>query len=283
MTLQDYHTHNELCHHAVGTIEDYVRKAIELKLDSIGICDHFPYEFLQRIERIPYREYAITLEEIEDYLSTTENLKEKYMDQINIRIAFEIDFFENQEKALNEHLNKIKHRLDYILGSIHTLDFQDDRGSWGFDDRRFLDDYEFYGPDKVYLQYYLTEQKMLLSQEFDLDIIGHFDLPKKFNHKPSNREKVFNEVMKTLSLIKKRDLVMEINTGGLRKDAKEQYPSIEIIKEMYNLDIPILLGSDAHDPKEIAYEFKKIIKDLKAIGYNQLASFNKRDRSFIEI
>ncbi|MFX0106314.1 MAG: histidinol phosphate phosphatase, partial [Candidatus Hodarchaeota archaeon] len=78
-------------------------------------------------------------------------------------------------------------------------------------------------------------------------------------------------------------LVMEINTGGLRKDCKEQYPSEIIINEMYSLDIPILLGSDAHNPDVIAWKFEKIIKMLKRIGYNQLAHFNKRKLTFIEI
>ena len=71
MKLEDYHTHSELCHHADGTIEEYVNKAIKLKLYTIGICDHFPYEFLENIERIPYTEYAITIDEIEKILIQT--------------------------------------------------------------------------------------------------------------------------------------------------------------------------------------------------------------------
>ena len=86
-----------------------------------------------------------------------------------------------------------------------------------------------------------------------------------------------------LELIKKRNLVMEINTGGLRKDCKEQYPSEIIINEMYSLDIPILLGSDAHSPEVIAWKFEKMIKMLKRIGYNHLAHFNKREMTSIEI
>ena len=283
MKLEDYHTHNECCHHANGTIEDYVKKGIELGLTTIGISDHFPYDFVKKIDRVPFGEYAIRLEEIEDYLITVEMLRDKYKDNINIRVSFEVDYFENQEKALNFHLDKIKQRLDYILGSIHILDFKDGRGSWGFDDGRFLNDYEYYGPDKVYSQYYKTEQKMVSSKEFDFDILCHFDLPKKFGHFPEYEEEIFNEAMKTLELIKKRGLVMEINTGGLRKDVKAQYPSDKIIKEIYQLDIPVLLGSDSHDPGEVAWEFRPTILKLKEMGYNQLAHFEKRNLTFIEI
>lgn len=283
MKLEDYHTHSELCHHAVGTIEDYIKKALDLNLNTIGICDHFPYEFLNNIERIPYEEYAMSIDEIEYYLTTGKILREKFKNQINIRVGFEIDFFENQEVALNNHLNKIKSRLDYILGSVHILDFQDEKGAWGFDDSRFKKDYKYYGTDKVYTQYFKTLRKMLNSEQFDLDIVAHFDLPKKFNDFPNDKELIFNETMKTLELIKKKGMVMEINTGGLRKDVKEQYPSEEIINQMLDLDIQILLGSDAHNPNEIAWDFNSIIKLLKKVGYTQLVHFEKRNKTLLEI
>jgi len=283
MKLEDWHTHSALCHHAVGSIEDYIRKAIELELTTIGLCDHFPFEFLKNIERIPYEDYAITLDEIKDYLSMAEYLKDKYKKEINVRIAFEVDFVENQESTLNIHICKYKHHLDYILGSIHLLNFHDGRGAWAFDDSRFKNDYNYYGSDKVYMEYYKTVQKMLNSNDFDFDIIAHFDLPKKFNDIPNNKEIVNNEVMKTLDIIKKSNVVMEINSSGLRKDVKEQYPRKEIIQEMYNLDIPILLGSDAHDPIYIAWEFENIIKMVKKIGYNHLIHFEKRHKTYLEI
>lgn len=283
MEFEDWHTHNKLCHHAVGSIEDYIKKAIQLRLRTIGISDHFPYDYLKNIDRIPYQEYAISLPEIDNYLTTTENLKDKYETDIIVRIGFEIDYFKNQEPLLNNHLNQVKKRLDYILASIHILNFFDGRGAWGFDDSRFRTDYEHYGVDKVYMFYYKSLQKLNTSSEFDFDIIAHFDLPKKFNDIPKDREQIYNEVMKTLELIKKRDAVVEINTGGLRKECKELYPSNQIIKDMYSLDVPILLGSDAHKPNDVAWKFKKSIKMLKKIGYNQLAHFKGRKREFIEI
>ncbi len=283
MKLEDWHTHSELCRHATGTIEDYVKKAIELNLATIGTCDHFPYEFLKNIDRIPYGEYAITIDEIQDYLATAESLRQKYKDKINIRIGFEVDFFENQESALNNHLNKVKSRLDYILGSVHILDFQDGKGAWGFDDSRFKEDYEYYGADKVYTQYFKTLRNMLNSEQFDFDIVGHFDLPKKFNDFPNDKELLLNEAMKTLELIKHKGVVIEINTGGLRKDVKEQYPSDEILSHMVDLDIQILLGSDAHKPNQVAWEFNSIIKMLKNIGYTQLTHLERRKKTFIEI
>ena len=283
MKLEDWHTHSERCHHAEGSLEDYVQYAMKKNVKTLGFSDHFPYEFVKGIDRIPYQEYAMSLEEIEEYLSSAEALREKYFEQLDIKVAFEIDFFEHQENALNKELHPYKGRLDYILGSVHILDFEDERGSWGFDDGRFIKDYEHYGADQVYLNYYKTLQKMISSPEFDADIISHFDLPKKFGHFPTKKKEVFQEAIKTLELAKEKDYVVEINTSGLRKEVGEQYPSFKLVEEMFDLDIPILLGSDAHDPKEVAWEFESVLHKVKEIGYNQLAHFDKRKRSFIEL
>lgn len=279
--LEDWHTHNYLCRHAEGTLEDYVKKAIKFGLKTIGFSDHFPYEFLKNLERVPYQDYSMKLNEVEGYILTAENLRKKYENQIEIKIGFEIDYLMDQEDVLNKHLNKVVHRLDYIYGSVHILNAK--KGLYCFDDNRFLEEYNHLGVDNVYTKYYKTQQKMLSSNKFKFDIVSHFDLPKKFNKLPQNKELFFNEAIKSLELVKKRDLVVEINTSGLRKEVKEQYPSEKIIKEMHQLDIPILLGSDAHDPKEIAWKFKRIIKKLKRIGYNQLAHFNKRKRHYIDL
>lgn len=39
------HTHTYRCHHAKGTDEEYVIKAIENGYDLIGFSDHAPYLF----------------------------------------------------------------------------------------------------------------------------------------------------------------------------------------------------------------------------------------------
>ncbi len=286
MRYEDWHTHNSLCKHAIGSIEDYVRKAIELDLDVIGISDHFPYEYLvskiPSLNQIPYERYAMTLNDVDGYISKLEQLREKYQSQIKLRFAFEIDYFKKQDQVLNQYLKSYIGKLDYIYGSVHVLFGK--AGIFAFDDGRFLNKYEEYGVnDEVYLEFYTTLQDMIKSPNFDFDIVTHFDLPKKFDKRVENKKLIMEKVIETLELIKMRNLTVEINTSGLRKEVKEQYPSEEIIREMYDLDLPILLGSDAHQPKEIAYKFKETTNLLKNIGYNQLAHFKKRKRSYIDI
>ncbi|MFX1276207.1 MAG: histidinol-phosphatase HisJ [Promethearchaeota archaeon] len=281
MKLQDWHTHSALCRHATGTLEDYVKSGIQRGLETIAFNDHFPYEFYSGIENVPYQEYSMSLDEIDYYLSTARELKKKYEKRINIKIGFEIEFIDDQVNSLNLHLNKVKSEIDFIFGSVHVLNSR--KGLWPMDDSRFVEVFEEIGIDEVYQLFYQHLRKMIQSKAFDFDIVSHFDLPKKFNKIPNDKEQFWEEVAKTLELIKHRNLTMEINTSGFRKDVKEQYPSTDIIKMMYKLEIPILLGSDAHAPEEVGWEFNKMILIIKDIGYNQLAHYSKRKRTFIEI
>ena len=223
----------------------------------------------------------MTLDEIEYYINTAKSLRKKYDEIIDIKIGFEIEFIKDQVNQLNIHLNKVKPELDFIFGSVHVL--HSEKGLWPMDDSRFVEIFEEIGVDVVYTTFYNHLREMIQSKQFDFDIVSHFDLPKKFNKNPKNKEQFWEEVDKTLELIKKHNLVMEINTSGFRKDVKEQYPSTEIIKKMKELDIPILLGSDAHDPREVGWEFKKMVRILKEIGYDQLACYSKRKRTYIEL
>jgi histidinol-phosphatase (PHP family) len=285
MQFEDWHTHNSLCKHAIGTIEDYVKRAIELDLNVIGVSDHFPYEYLSSeipsLEDIPYEGYAMPTNNLESYILQLDDLKEKYLNQIHIRTAFEIDFFKHQDHMLNKHLKGYLNKLDYILGSVHVLFGK--AGVFAFDDGRFLNKYKEYdGNDEIYIEYYDSLQVMIKSPTFELDIVTHFDLPKKFDKRIEDKDMIMGKVIETLELVKKHDLTVEINTSGLRKEVKEQYPSIEIIKIIFDLDIPILLGSDAHKPEEVAYEFKSVTKMLKNVGFNQFAHFEKRQRSYVD-
>ena len=285
MLYEDWHTHNALCRHAIGSVEDYVKKAIEYGLNLIGSSDHFPYEYLRSeipsLEDIPYEEYAMPLYDLDSYILQLENLREKYVDQIHVRFAFEIDYFKHQDYALNKYLKKFIDKLDYILGSVHVLFGK--AGTFAFDDGRFLNKYREYSVnDEIYIEYYDSLQNMIKSPTFELDIVTHFDLPKKFDKRVEDKDMVMEKVIETLELVKKHDLTVEINSSGLRKKVKEQYPSIDIIESIYELNIPILLGSDAHKPEDVAYEFKSITKMLKNIGFNQLAHFKKRKRSYVD-
>ncbi|MBU3957991.1 MAG: hypothetical protein KKB25_02865 [Nanoarchaeota archaeon] len=87
---------------------------------------------------------------------------------------------------------------------------------------------------------------------------------------------------KLLSLLEKKGMCIEVNASGLDK-CKEQYPSKKILEMCFGLGIPITLGSDAHSPDAVGKHFKEIIDLIKSDGYDKIAVFEGRKRSFIKI
>ena len=57
--IVDLHNHTMLCNHASGSIEAYVQKAIEQKIDIFGFSDHAPMNFVEA--------YRMSFLEMDDY------------------------------------------------------------------------------------------------------------------------------------------------------------------------------------------------------------------------
>jgi len=265
MKLINYHIHTPLCGHASGEIEDYVRSAISSDLKEIGFSDHAPIP-------LPYRE-GITMHpnEVEFYINEVLNLKEKYKSKIQIKLGFEVDFplFDTFEK---KYFNDS--RIDYLIGSCHFLN------DWAFDHPDFIDEYEKNDIDKIYENYYREIYQLVKTGLFN--IIGHFDLIKKFGHRANQN---FHDIIEKIcsSVTANKNMAIEINTSGLLKPVKEIYPAEDIIKIFYDMNVPVTLGADVHSPELISYELKNIIDLLKKIGYKKISGFSKRKRYDINL
>lgn len=129
----------------------------------------------------------------------------------------------------------------------------------------------------LYEYYYNLVTKAAESGLFD--VIGHLDLVKKFGHRLADGlEKI---ITKTLEAISKAGLAVELNTSGRNKPCRDFYPSYTLLEQCYQFDIPVTLGSDAHNPGDVGQYFPDAIDMLKKIGYTRIAVFEKRQIGFI--
>ncbi len=264
--LVDYHTHNYLCKHADGKLEEYIQHAIKIGLNEIGCADHSPMPNNWDIEVRMYEEQFWN-----EYKPTVLELKEKYNDKISVKFGLEGDFFPGTETWVKEFLAKSE--FDYVIGSVHYL------GEWGFDNPIFVHRYEEQDIDSVYISYYEHIRRSAQSKLFD--IIGHCDLVKKFGHRPKkNMEEIWRE---TFKVIKEADIAVEINTSGARKPVKEFYPSEQILKIISEYKIPLTLGSDAHTPTDVGRDFDIAKQLIEKYGNGKISIFNKRQRSEVTI
>lgn len=76
------------------------------------------------------------------------------------------------------------------------------------------------------------------------------------------------EVNSLLKSVKKNNMVVELNTSGMRKDVREIYPNLNILPMIKELELPITIGSDAHNPNQVGYYFKRLKNQLA--GHTEL-------------
>lgn len=85
----NYHTHTARCHHATGTDEEYIQKAIAENIKVLGFSDHAPYLYPNGY--VSY--YKMLPCEAEEYMSSLRALREKYRDKIEILIGYEAEYY----------------------------------------------------------------------------------------------------------------------------------------------------------------------------------------------
>lgn len=257
-TRVDLHNHTTRCNHAEGTVDAYIQKAIELGIDIYGFSEHAPMDF------DPH--YRLALNEMEAYTHDILTAKERYKDKIEILLGYEVDWLPNHMD--NRVLNA---KVDYLIGSVHFID------KWSFDNPEFIGGWENRPIDEIWEAYFEATTAMVRSGKFD--IVGHLDLIKVFKYLPKQDIRLLAQ--ETLQAIKQTNMVLEINTAGLRKPIQELYPSKMLLEVASTLDIPITFSSDAHAVEQVGYAYDEATTLARELGYTKAVTFKRRDRELI--
>lgn len=269
----DYHTHHERCGHAVGKLEEYVQRGIELGLQRLGLSDHLPLIHVDPASYYP--EMAMPMAELPRYVEECLTLKERYRGVIDLRVGLEADYIEGYEEQIREILSP--YPWDYLIGSVHFL------GEWDITDHRQVHGWEGRDALEVYRLYYDAVKKSALSGLYD--IIGHMDVIKRFGYGPQTPEgkaEVKALELETLKVIADSGITMELNASGLTKPCAEMFPAEHLLQEALRLGIPLTLGSDAHDPAKLGDGLQEARSMLWHTGFRELAVFEGRRRTTVQ-
>jgi histidinol-phosphatase (PHP family) len=257
--MVDYHMHTQLCGHASGTVEEYIEHALAIGMQEIGFSDHAPMPESLR------EGLSMSEGEAEGYIRTIEEYKAKFAGRLIIRLGFEADYppFESFDKKYFADA-----RIDYIIGSCHYVD------GWGFDHPDNIEGYKNRDIDELYKRYYGQIESLAGSGLFN--IIGHFDVVKKFGYRSG---KDFSPAIERIAKIASiNNLAVEMNTNGFNHPVKEMYPSDQIIGILFNSNVPVTLGSDAHLSDRVGFRFADAVEKLRKAGYRKISGFEKRKR-----
>jgi histidinol-phosphatase (PHP family) len=257
----DYHTHTPLCNHATGSRAEYLAAAEAAGLAEIGVSDHTPWpKGYDTRWRMKPEEFPIYKELIDEMRAIKSDVKVKY--------ALEADWVPGKMDEVFQ--NMANEPFDYVIGSIH---YTDELPFDNPDTRKAV--WEVEGrAEWIWHRYYELMLEMVTAGCFN--IIGHFDLPKKFGNLSHDTEEKATVINDILTAAEASGMAIEINTAGLRKPVKEIYPQFEILKNAATHGVMLTFGSDAHAPSEVAANFAEAIVLAKEAGFSEYVSFDQR-------
>ena len=131
--MQDFfHVHTWRCKHASDeTDQEIIEKAISLGAKKITFTDHVPFPENPFGNRMDF-------EQLEEYLETLSSLKEKYQNQIDVKIGFEVEFVPKYLDYFKQLKNHPK--VDILIIGQHFYQFED---AYSFDlDSKFRNENE---------------------------------------------------------------------------------------------------------------------------------------------
>lgn len=267
MKIKDnFHTHIYLCKHAVGNVEDYVKKAIELNYESIGISDHGP---LPEHFHSKFYSRRMSLEEYKNiYLPAILDAKKKFCNEISVLAAVEIEFY---EELLTEY-STWKKELDYLILGQHNIEYVD---------HTFKTIYRCTPGNIEELELYTNKVIKGLNSGF-FDILAHPDIFMMFYQKWDFSAKI--AAKKIIECAINNNVLLEINANGIRKglikysDGTEcyRYPFLEFWRLVGEYEkAKVIVSDDSHDVKHLNDEATiKAYEIAKQFNLNIESNFN---------
>ncbi|NLG10591.1 MAG: histidinol-phosphatase [Coriobacteriaceae bacterium] len=251
----DCHTHTYLSNHGRGTVDEVVSSALSKGLTMVALTEHLPLPD----EFNPDGTFAMDADKVDLYLEAIESARRAHP-QIEIISGIEVDWRVGAEDYILERIEP----FELLLGSVHML--TDELGnSWPFDHPDFIEGWYQRGEEQVWQQY-LDLWIQAVSSSASFDIMTHPDLPKKLGFKPSFDARELYHAMAEAAA--KHDVMIEVNTSGLRKTVRELYPAPDLLAAFSAAGVPCAIGSDAHRPEEVGRDLDLGFEAMRAAGYH---------------
>ena len=280
----DYHLHSSFSGDSDTPMEEMILRGIEMGLSRMCFTEHNDFDY-------PAADSGKSNEQTADgadasasiyddifelnpdsYLYDFLKLKEKYAERITLCFGVEL--------GMQPHLSKRNaafakaHDYDFIIASSHICNGKDPY---------YPSFYEGRTQEEAYAEYLESISDNLKSYS-NFDVYGHLDYVVRYGPKKDEGysyeayRDIFDRILERLISMEKG---IEINTAGLAKGMRETNPCIGVVRRYRELGGEIItVGSDAHEPKQIAYAFDRAADILKDCGFRYYTTFEKRSPSF---
>ncbi len=259
--MTDLHIHTTLSHDGREEIENYIKEGIKNGDTKIGFSEHIDVSYGKTGTKF-------NEETLKETQNITLQLKEKYLDKIEILFGIEFGYTEEFKKTLS--VIEKNYQFDYIINSIHRI--PEYGGFYHGTVFNKLNKKEAYGK---YLETVLNS----VNADYDFQILGHLGYAARYSTYEDklidlkNYSSLYTEILKTII---KKGVALELNTA-VKTLPTIVLPHKEIIEKYLSLGGKMFtFGSDAHDLLRFHENEDKVKELLLSYGVKETYYFKNR-------
>ena len=220
----NYHTHTSRCNHANGLDREYIEKAIERGIQTLGFSDHAPYDF-------PfdgyYSHFRMKKDEAEEYTKSIRALQKEYEKDIRILCGFELEYYPLYHAREMQFLKQFS--PDYLLLGQHFVG-NEPNGKTGR------------GNQEEYVSQVIEGLKT-----GDFLYLAHPDI----SGFEGDEQAILQAYRRLCENSKELNIPLELNLLGIRE--KRWYPDERFWKIAGEVGNEVILGTDAHAPEQFLH------------------------------
>lgn len=267
----DYHLHSYFSGDSETPMEEMIKKGISLGLTSMCFTEHMDMDYVY----IKPEEQGIFELNTDSYLYELATLKSKYEGQIKILFGVELGVQPHLRRELALYAKSFP--FDFIIASSHLCNGKDPYYPYFYERR---------SDEEAYREYFTSILGNLKAFN-NFDVYGHLDYVVRYGktkdaeYSYEKYQDILDQILETLL---EKEKGIEINTGAISYQLKDLNPCTGIIRRYRELGGEIItIGSDAHDPDNIARGFDRAASLLTECGFKYYATFENRMPEFHRI
>lgn len=301
MIIADYHTHTAFSDDSEATPRAMADQAVALGLKMLCITDHMDYLYPKK--------YAPTsfVFDPDIYFTELTALKEIYKDRLELLIGIELGLRNEPgtREACVEYYRKLcaDYPFDFVIGSTHVLNGLDpyypeywethsrEAGMHAYfasilENTGTYDMFQIYG-HLDYLVRYLPKESSENAFPSATQPASAF-VPLDTGDRICGKDYCFSDYKELIAEILKKLIAsgrgIELNTSGYKYGLPYAHPRTQILKLYRELHGEIItIGSDAHTPNHMAYDFLRAKDLLSSLGFSYYTIYRGRKAVFLPL
>ena len=254
LTRSSAHVHTPYCD-GKSDAAHMAETACKLGFFSLGFSSHACQPFDP--------EYSMSPEYENAYRQEILALKDQYQGRLAIHLGIERDYYSTSSAA----------HYEYFIASCHY--FLKPEGFYAVDGP----------PEKItqYVERYCANDGIQFAKDyFDLlqsyvlsvrpPIVGHMDLIRKNNqllHLFDEQSPAYQKMaLDCLSALRETNAILEVNTGAMARGyLSTPYPAAFLLKAWHEMKGSVMLNSDCHDARFLAFGYDEAEALLRSCGF----------------